>query len=136
MPVKIAQRSPSKPATTRRSTSDVFLLFGAGLLVAVVGVTVVALSEGYKIPEFWVWGTWMGAICFIPVAQTFRSKLGNRPSKLFLSLWFVVHMVVTLLAAAYLRLIPSIVAVAFELWMGGAVAFWLYRYRALSIDKK
>lgn len=136
MPVSGSQPTTSKATAGRRSASDVLLLFGGGLLATGGLLAVIALSEKYGVPAFWISAPPIGAVFFAYFVRDIRSKLKKRPSVLVFLSWFVVHMAVTLLSAAKLQLIPAILAVGFELWICGAIVNWLYRYRPSSKDAK
>jgi hypothetical protein len=120
----------------RRGILDIVLLIGSALLLTAVGVGLELLRRKYGFGLFWISAPPLGAIFFVYVVREIRSRLATRPSALFLSLRFVIHMVVTLLAAAYLRLIPATLTIGFEMWIGGTIAFRLCRYRVPSNDKK
>lgn len=136
MRVSESQPGTSKATATRRSASDVLLLFGVGLLATAGLLAAIALSEKYGFGIFWISAPLIGAVFFAYFVRDIRSKLKKQPPVLVFLSWFIVHMAVTLLSAAKLQLIPAILAVGLELWICGAIVNWLYRYRSLSNNKE
>src|SRR5580698_10029614 len=105
-------------------TDKIFMVFGA-LLVAAVIVGVFTLGEIYHIAPTWTFGLLLGASFVVVIGRGLRRRFRNPLFILFFAGWLCVHVLVMLLVMARLAFPLWILPMAFELWIGYALAFRL-----------
>ena len=112
--------------TIRRVTLDRFLVVGTALLLAGLLFGSFALTDKFHIGYKWNWAIWFGVSSFLIVGLKLRPKAKQRGFIAFCSAWFLVHMLIMIMAASRLPLLISTLPVVFELWLGLAIAYRLF----------
>jgi hypothetical protein len=112
--------------TWHKALLDKLLLAGSALLVAGLGVGFFALADRYHIPPVWIFALGIGGGFIVAVGRSLRSKFRQPLFVVFFVAWLVIHTLVTLLVIKFLTILWVWPASFLELWIGYAVAFWLF----------
>jgi len=96
-------------------------LFGAGLFAGSF-----ALGAKCQIRPAWIFALWLGVGFAVVIGRSLRVKFREPLFMMFFAGWLCAQVLIMLLAISFLTLPFSILVMAFELWIGYALAFRLF----------
>ena len=117
-------RIESKPRGKR--LIDRLALLGAALLMIGLGGSAFLLAQKYHVSEAWVFGAWAAVFFFVIVGWGYRRKFRDPAFVSFFLAWMLLHVLVYLLALAYLGFLWYVPIVVLELWIGYTIAIWQF----------
>lgn len=118
----------------RKVTIDLALLIGSALLLIGLGVGSFALSDRYHLSDVWVFATWIGIFFVLVIGRSLRSKFRHPMFVAFFIVWLAIHITVIFIVLKYLTILFVYPFIFLDLWIGYALAFWLFGLP--SKDKK
>jgi multisubunit Na+/H+ antiporter MnhB subunit len=111
----------------RRSKAlDLFLLVGAGLIVAAACTAAFWIADEHHVSPAWLFAAGAAVVFFLVVGWGYRRKFRDPAFVSFLLAWMLVHLLVFLLVLAYLGFLWYLPIMVLELWIGYTVAIWQF----------
>jgi hypothetical protein len=112
--------------TKRSKALDLFLLVGAGLIVAAGCTAAFWIADEHHISPAWLFAAGAAVVFFLVVGWGYRRKFRDPAFVSFLLAWMFVHVLVFLLVLAYLGFLWYLPIMVLELWIGYTVAIWQF----------
>lgn len=112
--------------TLKAKLLDFLLALGAGLLLATIGVGSFWLADKLKFNIDWIFWGWVSLGFIASVGWSLRNLFRSASFIAFFSLWLVLHIVLSIFVLAYLSWLYWLPSIALELWIGYALAYWLF----------
>jgi phosphotransferase system glucose/maltose/N-acetylglucosamine-specific IIC component len=115
-------KSPVRP----RATLDFLFLAGSALFVAALLTASFWMADKYNINQAWLFAAQAAVFFFAAVGWGYRKKFRSPAFVRFFLAWLLLHVTLYLLVLGYLGLLYYVPFVVVEVWIGYALAIWLF----------